>query len=35
MDVERCDAVFGWRPRTALAEGLAETVRWYREHARE
>lgn len=22
----------GWRPRTSFAEGLARTVRWYREH---
>jgi nucleoside-diphosphate-sugar epimerase len=30
-DVERTFAVSGWRPRHALAEGLARTVAWYRE----
>ncbi|MFN2492468.1 MAG: NAD-dependent epimerase/dehydratase family protein [Pyrinomonadaceae bacterium] len=31
-NVERLREVVGWRPQTSLAEGLAKTVEWYREH---
>jgi len=31
-DVSRLCSVTGWTPRTALAEGLARTVDWYRAH---
>lgn len=31
-DTARLRRETGWRPRTPLAEGLAETVRWYRKH---
>lgn len=30
MDFSRARAVLGWTPRKEFAEGLAETVRWYR-----
>jgi GDP-L-fucose synthase len=30
LDVSRAEQLFAWRARTALADGLAETVRWYR-----
>ena len=32
MDPGRIEAELGWRPRVAFADGLAATVRWYREH---
>jgi dTDP-glucose 4,6-dehydratase len=32
MDPGRIEAELAWRPRIAFAEGLAATVRWYREH---
>ena len=28
--IDRLHTATGWRPRTALVDGLAETVRWYR-----
>jgi GDP-L-fucose synthase len=31
LDVSRADRLFGWRARTRFADGLATTVRWYRE----
>ena len=31
LDVTRAERLFGWQARTRLAEGLAATVRWYRE----
>jgi GDP-L-fucose synthase len=31
LDVSRAERLFGWRARTRLAEGLAATMRWYRE----
>jgi GDP-L-fucose synthase len=31
LDVSRARNLFGWRATTPLAEGLAATVRWYRE----
>lgn len=30
LDVSRAASLFGWRAKTALAEGLAATVGWYR-----
>ena len=30
LDVARAEQLFAWRARTELADGLAETVRWYR-----
>jgi dTDP-glucose 4,6-dehydratase len=32
MDPGRIEAELAWRPRVAFADGLAATVRWYREH---
>ena len=29
-DVSKLEAAFGWRPTRSLAEGLAETLAWYR-----
>jgi GDP-L-fucose synthase len=34
LDASRAEELFGFRARTGLREGLAETVAWYREHAR-
>jgi nucleoside-diphosphate-sugar epimerase len=31
-DTEETDALLGWRTQVALAEGLAQTIAWYREH---
>ena len=31
LDCSKAQAL-GWSPRTAFADGLAETVRWYRDH---
>ena len=31
-DVATADRLLGWRPRTPLADGLAETVAWYAAH---
>jgi len=28
----RAVSVLGWQPATTLAEGLAKTLTWYREH---
>jgi GDP-L-fucose synthase len=33
LDASRAEQLFGFRARTALREGLAQTVAWYREHA--
>jgi GDP-L-fucose synthase len=33
LDVSRAEALFGFRARTPLREGLERTVAWYREHA--
>jgi GDP-L-fucose synthase len=30
LDVSRAEKTFGWRAKTGLAEGLRETVAWYR-----
>ena len=32
VDATRAQALLGWRAETTLAEGLARTVAWYREH---
>ena len=32
LDVSRAREVLGWEAATPLEDGLAETVRWYREH---
>jgi GDP-L-fucose synthase len=29
LDVSRAEALFGWRAKTILAEGLKETIAWY------
>lgn len=34
LDVRKAAEVLGWSPRFDVARGLAETVRWYREHRR-
>jgi GDP-L-fucose synthase len=34
LDASRAEKLFGFRARTALHDGLAQTVAWYREHAR-
>lgn len=31
LDVRKADRELGWRPRTTLAAGLADTLRWFRE----
>jgi len=33
LDASRAEALFGFRARTALREGLARTIAWYREHS--
>jgi len=33
LDASRAERLFGFRARTALREGLARTIAWYREHA--
>jgi GDP-L-fucose synthase len=33
LDVSRAEALFGFRARTPLREGLERTIAWYREHA--
>jgi UDP-glucose 4-epimerase len=33
LDCAKAARVLGWRPRTSLADGLAETVAYYRRHA--
>ena len=33
LDASRAEALFGFRARTALREGLGRTVAWYRAHA--
>jgi GDP-L-fucose synthase len=30
LDVSRAESLFGWRAKTALAEGLGKTIGWYR-----
>ena len=32
LDSTKLRALTGWRPRVALADGLARTLEWYREH---
>jgi GDP-L-fucose synthase len=32
VDASRAQALLGWRAETTLAEGLARTVAWYRDH---
>ncbi len=32
VDCSKIERELGWRPEIALAEGLAQTVSWYREH---
>jgi len=34
-DIARAKALLGWEPRIPVETGLAETIRWYREHAKE
>ena len=34
LRVDKARKVLGWRPRTSLAEGLAQTVEWYRQNLR-
>ena len=31
-DISKIKATLGWEPRRPLREGLAETIRYYREH---
>jgi dTDP-glucose 4,6-dehydratase len=31
-DITRAQAALGWWPRVDRAAGLAETIRWFREH---
>jgi dTDP-glucose 4,6-dehydratase len=33
IDCAKIERELGWRPRVPFADGLRETVRWYREHA--
>ena len=32
LDAQKIRTKLGWRPATGLSEGLAQTVRWYKEH---
>jgi nucleoside-diphosphate-sugar epimerase len=32
LDASKARARLGWTARWSIADGLAETVRWYREH---
>lgn len=32
IDCTRAEQELGWQPEVTFAEGLAETIRWYREH---
>jgi CDP-glucose 4,6-dehydratase len=32
LDCTKARAVLGWKPAFTLAQGLARTVAWYREH---
>jgi len=34
-DISRAKALLGWEPRVPVETGIAETIRWYREHAEE
>jgi GDP-L-fucose synthase len=34
LDTSKADALFGFRARTPLREGLERTIAWYREHSR-
>jgi GDP-L-fucose synthase len=34
LDTARAERLFGFRARTGFAEGLAQTIAWYREHSR-
>ena len=31
-NIERTEAQMGWRPKTSLAQGLQQTIDWYRNH---
>ena len=33
MNPARIEEELGWRPRVSFEEGLADTIRWYRDHA--
>jgi dTDP-glucose 4,6-dehydratase len=33
MNPARIEEELGWRPQVSIEEGLADTIRWYREHA--
>lgn len=33
MNPARIERELGWRPRVSFEEGLADTIRWYRDHA--
>jgi GDP-L-fucose synthase len=33
LDISKAERLFGFRARTALRDGLAQTIAWYREHA--
>jgi len=33
MNPERIEEELGWRPQVSFEEGLADTIRWYRDHA--
>ena len=32
LDIERATTWLGWKPKTALADGLRQTVDWFRDH---
>lgn len=34
-DITRAKTLLGWEPRVPVETGLAETIRWYQEHAKE
>jgi nucleoside-diphosphate-sugar epimerase len=34
-DITKIQSLVGWKPRTALEDGLARTFQWYKEHPKQ